>query len=345
MLFAKVDIYQLLDALSTVTYRAAESALGRAGVVYWAVCVIRIGRAMRARGARLWRRFRPRQRGALTDPTAYEQATLYVQARQIVDEMMRRTRSLVRGRHSQLARATKAAKLLQDRTVYDAPHLLALLILKTPGAVRAQIEVDRHHGGYSNHQARLYELIDFNDTFVNLVLALRVEDRPEFVERMRHEMSIFCASVGQPMFSEGQLAAIVHGLGREIAVFNGARRLGYAVRMTSRTQDAMGVDMIISDPHSKKSIGVDVKTTSSYHWRLMTLERQKRINQQQRLACERVGYCQIRRPPRAPDAPDTMLLRISTEQLGGITNFEFEDLAAFGRLLATALEQHGRYVV
>lgn len=291
-----------------------------------------------------WRRFRPRSKGAIDDPTVYEHATLYTDARQIVDEMMRRTRSMFRRGHHQLKRTAEASKTLRQRNVNDAPHLLALLLLQTPSAVRAQIEMDRHRGGYSNRQARLFELIDFNDTFVDTVLALDKTERTGFIERLKHEMTVFCASLGQPMFSDEQYEAIVHGLSREIAVFNGAKRLGYVARMTSRVQDAMGVDMIITDPRTKKSIGIDIKTRSAFHWRLVDLQRQNRISEEQRLECELTGYCKIRRPAR-DGAVDTMLFRISTEHLGEIHDFEFDNMDKFAELLAEALEQYGRYLV
>lgn len=280
----------------------------------------------------------------MSDPTVYEQVSLYSEARQIVDEMMRRTRSSFRRGHHQLKRTAEAAKNLRARDAHDASHLLALLLLQTPGAVRAQMEMDKRRGGYSNRQARLFELIDFNDTFVDTVIALHPEDRVGFTERLKHEMTVFCSSLGQQMFSDEQYEAIVHGLSREIAVFHGAKRLGYIVRMTSRVQDAMGVDMVITDPRTKKSIGIDIKTRSAFHWRLVDLERQHRIDEEQRLQCELKGYCKIRKPQR-DGAIDTMLFRISTEQLGGIVDFEFEDTDAFGELLADALEHHGRYLV
>lgn len=291
-----------------------------------------------------WRRFRPRHKGAINDPTVYEQSTLYTQARQIVDDMMRRTRSMFRRGQGRLKRTGEAAKQLRARDAHDAPHRLALLLLQTPGAVRAQMEMDKHRGGYSNRQARLYELIDFNDTFVETVLSLSTTERSGFIERLKHEMTVFCSSLGQPMFTDEQYEAIVHGLSREIAVFIGAKRLGYMSRMTSRVQDAMGVDMIITDPKTKKSIGIDIKTRSAFHWRLVDLERQNRISEEQRLECELTGYCKVRKPARE-GAIDTMLFRVSTDHLGEIRDFEFKDIDKFGELLAEALEQYGRYLV
>lgn len=294
---------------------------------------------------KVWRRFRPRSKGALGDPTVYEQGSLYSRARTIVNESLHRARSGVRrGDRRQLRQVAEAVKQLRARDAQTPEHLLALLLLQTPGAARAQAEMDRHKGGYSNRQARLYELIDFNDTFVTTVMALPEHELPEFVERLKHEMEVFCKSLGQAMFTDEQYEAITHGLSREIAVFRGARQLGYVVRMTSRVQDAMGVDMIITDPETKKSIGIDVKTHSAFHWRLVDLERQNRITEQQRLDCELAGFCKIR-PKHNQNPVDTMLFRISTEKMGEIRHFDFTNLDAFGKQLAEAITHYGRYIV
>ena len=291
----------------------------------------------------MWRRFRPRTRGKLNDPTVYEGDTLYVRARAVVDEAMHAART-GHGRRSLKKRAAKAASALRERDSYDAEHLLALLILDTPSAASAQHEMDTHRGGYKNRQARLFELIDFNDTFVDTVLALRPDQLPDFNERVYAEMKVFCAKIHASCFSEEQFEAIHHGLSREIAVFRGAHALGYRVHMTSRVQDARGIDMIITDPKTHKSINVDVKTHSAFHFRLIELKRRSRIDEARRLDCELAGFCRIVNGGRGSSV-ETVLLRIATDHLGPIKNFAFVDLVPLQTLLRRAIERDGRYVV
>lgn len=98
-----------------------------------------------------------------------------------------------------------------------------LLIAQTPQAVLAQWQMDAHKHGYHDRQKRLYELIDFNDTFVNLVLQTPIHKRAGLTESLKLEMDPqFAVSYTLPSFSEEQFAAITLGLGREVAVFAAA---------------------------------------------------------------------------------------------------------------------------
>ena len=77
-----------------------------------------------------------------------------------------------------------------------ATEWLTLLILRAPGAARAQHQMDKHPHGYRNQQARLFELIDFNDAFVSTVLALSDDQRRGFIEAVKREIDAFCERVG-----------------------------------------------------------------------------------------------------------------------------------------------------
>ncbi len=291
----------------------------------------------------MWQRFRPKTRGRLADKTVYEPDSLYARARAVVNEMLHSVRSNERGRDA-VKRTIKAARTLRQHDTHDAVHLLALLILQAPAAAKAQHEMDSHHGGYKNRQARIFELIDFNDTFVDTVLALPDHDLVEFPERLKAEIDYFCTRLHAPTFTDEQFEAITHGLSREIAVYRALRRAGYNVRMTSRVQDAMGVDMVITDPDTKKSINVDVKTRSSFHFRLVDLERQSRIDEERRLECELAGFCKVRNG-HGQQAVDTVLLRVATEHLGEIRNFDFVDMEPLVTLVSDALQHEGRYII
>lgn len=292
-----------------------------------------------------WQRFRPRERrGAFDDITIYEDGSIYALSRDIIAEALHEARSIKPGRS--LKRIVRAAKIVRERS--EKNHLpeffLASLILQSPNAVKAQHEMDRRHGGYNNRQARLFELIDFNDTFVDTVLSLDEELLADFTQRLWHEIDIFCNSQRVDGFSLRQFDAIVHGLSREIAVYRGAKKEGYIARMTSRSQDAMGIDVIITDPDTKKSIAVDVKTKSAFRWRLVELEKRRRIDEEKRLQCELAGFCTMRNG-KSESGVDVVLLRIATDRLGKIENYSFADTTALGQLIADALENHGKYVV
>lgn len=292
----------------------------------------------------MWQRFRPKTRGAISDKTVYEPESLYARARSIVDETMRLARTGPQGRRDGVKRATRAARMLKERDSHDSVHLLARLILQAPGAVKAQREMDSRHGGYKNRQARIFELIDFNDTFVDTVFSLHDHDLVVFPERLQAEIERFCTHLHVPSFSEQQFEAIVHGLSREIAVYRALRRAGYVVRMTSRVQDAMGIDMVVTDPDTKRSINVDVKTRSAFHFRLLDLQRQARIDEERRLECELAGFCAIRNG-HGDQAVETVLLRIATDDLGAIRNFDFVDSEPLLELVGRALDSEGKYVI
>lgn len=283
-------------------------------------------------------------RGKLDDTTVYEPGSIYAAARSIALEMLREVKSSRYKPDHPLKRAARAAAKLRSREMRDKLHLLTLLILQAPGAARAQREMDSRHGGYKNRQARLYELIDFNDTFVDTVLALDDDERRTFTDRLKQEIDFMCSHIGVATLSDKHYEAITHGLSREIAVFREAKRLGYQARMTSRSQDAMGIDMIITDPETKKSIGIDVKTHSSFHWRLVDLQRQDRVTEEKRLECELAGFCTMRNGS-GERAVDTVLFRVSTKRLGPIRQFRFVDPEPVSRLLASAIKHHGRYIV
>lgn len=288
-----------------------------------------------------WRRFRPTTRGRIDDITAYEPDSIYAKARVVALETYRRVRPRVGRRHNIYRQTTEAVRLLRQREVVDTVHLLALLILQAPGAARAQNELDKRHGGYRNREARVFELIDFNDVFVNTVLALSPVERIDFVERAKAELDYFASLLHVQGFTVEQFEAITHGLSREIAVFLAARRIGYVAHMSSRVQDAMGVDMAITDPDTKKSINIDVKTHSAYHFRLLELTNQNRMDEEKRLQCELAGYC-LSMNGRGEQRVETILFRVATDRLGEIRNFEFTDTGPVATLLASAMHDHGK---
>ena len=176
----------------------------------------------------------------------------------------------------------------------DQPeHRLALLILQGPRAALAQRQMDKHPHGYHNKAQRVFELIDFNDAFVETVLLLPPDQLGVFVESLKLAIDGLCKLLRSPSFSSKQWEAITHGLSREVAVYLGAIAEGFQARMTSRQDDAMGVDMVVTDPQLRRSINLDVKTRSSFHFRLLDLVQEGRLSEEQRLRAELSGFCHI----------------------------------------------------
>jgi len=214
------------------------------------------------------------------------------------------------------------------------------LILQAPHAAKAQEQMDKHPHGYHDKQARLFTLIDFNDTFVSSVLSVPEHSLPSFVSNLKHAIDVFCARARTRPLTEKQYEAIVHGLSREIAVYRGAIKEGFDAQMTSRAQDAMGVDMIITDPSTGRSINVDCKTHSSYYYRLKELQREGRLSSHHAEIAEKVGYCAV---VNGHDGQQVaiVLWRIDQETYGTIQDFSFADTARLGEMLRNIIYRHG----
>jgi len=225
-------------------------------------------------------------------------------------------------RVEQLGSAIQLQQKRVNENEHDGAALFALLVLRGPLATRAQEQMDKHPQGFRNKEARVLELIDFNDAFVSTVLALREEERAGFVEQMQHEIASFCKQVGARMFSDEQWDAITRGLSREIAVYLGAIKEGFHVRMTSRREDAMGVDMVIMDRDSGRSLNVDVKTPSSYRYRLQDLVREGRMDEQSAAQADIDGYAKEING-HGDDAVRVTLMRVDPNEVGDIEGFEF----------------------
>jgi hypothetical protein len=214
----------------------------------------------------------------------------------------------------------------------DAVEWFTLLILRSPAATRAQQYMDKHPGNSYGTQNKLYELIDFNDAFVSTVLALRPEQREDFIDIARHEIARFCMQVGARMFSDQQFEAITKGLSREVAVYLGTRTEGFGVVMTPRSQDALGVDMIVTDPLTGKRLNIDVKTSSAFHYRLKDLVREGRLSQEQATHAEEAGYAQAVNGHGGEETLVT-LLRVDPNELGDVKSFVFTHPELLGERL------------
>jgi hypothetical protein len=220
----------------------------------------------------------------------------------------------------------------QESGVNKKVVLENLLVLQTPRAALAQQQMDQHEHGYHNREKRLYELIDFNDTFVATVLEFDQVEVKGFAERIKVVMTDFCHQLHTPMFNEEQFNAIVRGLAREIAVYRGASAEGFDVQMTNRTEDAFGIDMVITDLTTRRSINIDCKTPSAFRYRLEELVKEGKITDDDLLQADEQDYCMIINRHNEKQILVTIMC-VRPERLGEITDFMFEDTKPLATLL------------
>ncbi|MEO5691305.1 MAG: hypothetical protein ABIQ64_03915 [Candidatus Saccharimonadales bacterium] len=264
----------------------------------------------------IWRQFKPSV--VHHYPVATE---IYKRAQVLIDQQPIEKRRMWQKRdYSQLDQPINV--LLGSPKVES---LIAALVLQAPRAVAAQRRMDDHPHGFHDKQARLYELIAFNDTYVSMILLLEDSYYTGVNDQLKFMMDRFCKRVKSPCFDNRQWEAITHGLSREIASFRAIKELGYDVSMTSRQQDAMGVDMVAINPRNGLPVNFDIKTRSSFHFRLKDLASEGRISEVQREAGEHAGFCRVING-HGEEQVHTTLLRIDEETYGQVQDFKIDRL-------------------
>jgi len=213
---------------------------------------------------------------------------------------------------------------------------LYALALQAPRAAVAQEAMDEHPHGYHNKEARLFELIDFNDALVASILALPKFMLPRATLEIKRLCELICKKAGTRCFSDEQFEAIVHGLSREIAVYHGLLQEGYEVEMTNRVSDAFGIDMRVTDPSSFHSVNVDIKTHSAYRYRIEQLRREGRLNDETFLMAERNGFAVVFNGHGA-EKTKVVVWKIDHEVLGNVVNFAFENTKILGEQMKVIL--------
>lgn len=217
---------------------------------------------------------------------------------------------------------------------------LYALALQAPRAAVAQEDMDEHPHGYHNKEHRLFELIDFNDAFDCAIIAMPHELLPHVKDRVRHLCETMCQKAGTRMFSEQQYDAIVHGLSREIAVYLGLRKEGFEVEMANRREDAFGIDMYITETTSLKTVGVDIKTRSSYFYRIQELSREGRLSEEGFIMADRNGFTAVMNG-RGEEQRQVVTWRIDHVVLGEVVDFEFEDTRRLGETARAIILRYG----
>lgn len=246
--------------------------------------------------------------------------------------------------------ARQRARITEQRSDDDAKARawLLLLILQAPHAVQAQAQMDKHRHSFRDKASRVMELIDFNDAYVSAVLAMPAGHLHDFNDEVKRLIDWFCKRVGAWTFSDEQFEAIAHGLSREIAVYNAVRAAGFGAQMTTRSEDAFGIDMYITDYATGKQISVDTKTNSAFHYRLIELLSEGRMDDNDINLAEKRGYAAVFNG-RGDEKARVVLWRIDHTTLGNIQDFAFanteqligelkEIFAAYGELPVRSLD-------
>ena len=228
---------------------------------------------------------------------------------------------------------------IDDLDTVAAAWLLALT-LRAPRAAQAQLQMDHDHHHYHNRDGRVMELIDFNDSYVATVLAMPDDHIHEFNNELKTLLDWFCKRVGAWAFSEEQFEAITHGLSREIAVYNAVRRNGFDAQMTNRVEDAFGIDIHIADLANDRHINVDIKTNSAFHYRLIELLREGRLDQSDIDLAERRGYTAVMNGHN-DEKKRVLIWRIDHNTLGNIVDFSFEHTDKLIEELKQMLYEYG----
>lgn len=214
----------------------------------------------------------------------------------------------------------------------QAEHFRTMLLAQTPRAALAQIQMDKHKHGYHDREKRLYELIDFNDTFVNLVLATPHGELKGFAEKLYADMSAFCRRLDTTMFTPDQYDAIVRGLSLEIAVYRAARYVGFGARMTSRTEDAFGIDMTVTQTDTGKVLNIDCKAPPAFRHRLEEMVDHGRISEAQLLKADSDQYITTIQHRGEESVPVTLLC-VGPDSLGDIHDFTLDQPEKLKKLL------------
>lgn len=267
-------------------------------------------------------------------PFVCDTTDLFDCAEQVVAGMLQR-RPEVHDLDRDIDRLRK--RFARSGNAYDG---LVALLAQAPRASLAQIQMEQHAYGYRNRRERLFELIDFNDTFVDTVQVVNDHDRRRFGEATKVAADRICKRVGAPCFTNEQWDAIVRGLTREVAVYWAAVNNGLNATMTSRSQDALGIDLQVQDPETGRYINLDVKTPSSFRHRLEQLVREKRLTEHELLEADQRSYA-VQHNGHGIYRATIILLCILPDLFGDFEAFRLVNEAPMRDKLNQLIREHG----
>ncbi len=283
----------------------------------------------------LWRRFRPQFGGSYGRQSSQNEQDVYAGALRVVERAMPH-------RRPKAARLDALIKHFRAQAEQSGRPLdwLVSLYSQAPRAAAAQQQMDQHPYGYHDKKARLYELIDFNDTFVAAILAMDQSQRAQFVTRAKQGCDSVCYQARGPLFSDAQWRAIVRGLTREIAVYQAARDRGFDATMPNRTGDAIGIDLQVRDPESGRYINIDVKTPSSFRRRLEELVQEGRLTDTELLQADTRSYV-IEHNGHSPGAVEVIVLCMLPDKFGEFGDFRLLNSEPMRQMLNFLIREHG----
>lgn len=257
-------------------------------------------------------------------------------------EVAARVAKIMPRRHPKPAQLDTIIKQLHSRALATnrAEDWLASLYAQAPRAAAAQQQMDQHPYGYHDKQARVFELIDFNDTFVAAVLAMDQSLRARFAAQAKLGCDKICYQTHSPIFTDEQWTAIVRGLTREIAVYQAARDRGFDATMPNRTGDAIGIDLQVRDPESGRYINVDVKTPSSFRRRLEELVQEDRLTENELLDADARSYA-IEHNGHNGGAVEVVLLCMLPDKFGEFGDFRLLNSEPMRQMLNFLIREHG----
>lgn len=295
-----------------------------------------------------WRRWRPRQRSVANQVLDSSWPDLYLTVESRLNRIKISKRKWREKRDmSELdalidgARGHAVGLEKQNSSQFEkAEAWLYALVLQAPRAAVAQKHMDEHPESYRDKDRRLMHLIDFNDAFDSTVLVLPSDMMAGFPDRVKRMMDEMCKRVGTRSFSNEQYDAVVRGLSREIAVFLGAQKEGFDVEMTNRHEDAFGIDMRVVDPKVMRAINIDIKTRSSYHYRVDQLHREGRLDDEGLMMADRNGFTAVING-RDHERRRVVTWRIDHELYGEVVDFEFKDTRKLGETLRVLMLRYG----
>ncbi len=217
---------------------------------------------------------------------------------------------------------------------------MVALLAQVPRTVLAQLQMDTFEHGYRNKQERLYELIDFNDTLVSTILPMNDDLRRQFADRTKQAADRICKRVGSPCFTNEQWTAIIRGLTREVAVYLAAKEHGFNAWLTDRAHDALGVDMQVQDPESRRYINIDVKTPSSFRHRMEQLVKERRLTERELLAGDKNSYI-IEHNGHGRHKVEVVVLCILPDLFGDLADWRFVDPEPMRHMVNRLIRDHG----
>lgn len=287
---------------------------------------------------RHWRRFRPRRivdklKGIPSRPTVEDDIF-----RDVADYVVRRAPHR-RPKPGQLKSLVKELRGRAESS--NRPEdWLAALYAQGPQAADAQQQMDQHPHGYHDKEARVFELIDFNDTFVSTILAMNEYDRSQFAVQAKQGLDRICLQAHSAVFSDEQWMAIVRGLTREIAVYQAARDRGFDAVLPNRTADAMGIDIQVRDPESQRYVNLDVKTPSSFRRRLEQLEEEGRMTESELIEADQKCYA-IEHNGHGDRAVEVIVLCLLPDKFGEFGDFRLLNSDPMREMLNYLIREYG----